>query len=111
MASEKQIAANRRNATNSTGPRSAAGKTRSSMNALRHGLASALGQAPTEPALDLDALSDRLMRIEGEKIKLLEEIDEGLRQRDGAHVRRHLHRLAALDRYAQRSFSTLRKRR
>jgi hypothetical protein len=58
----------------------------------------------------LDALSDRLMRIEDEKIKLLREIEERLRQRDGADVKRHLRRLAALDRYAQRSFSTLRKR-
>jgi hypothetical protein len=38
MASERQIAANRRNARKSTGPRSGAGKTRSSRNAYRHGL-------------------------------------------------------------------------
>jgi hypothetical protein len=39
MASERQIAANRRNARKSTGPRSGAGKNRSSRNAYRHGLA------------------------------------------------------------------------
>ena len=111
MATERQIAANRRNAARSTGPRTARGKMQSRMNALRHGLASAFGEAPTEPALDLDALSDRLMRIEGEKIELLREIDERLRQRDGADIKPHLRRLAALDRYAQRSFSALRKRR
>jgi len=38
MATDKQIAANRRNARLSTGPRTAAGKARSSLNALRHGL-------------------------------------------------------------------------
>ena len=38
MASERQIAANRRNAGNSTGPRSDSGRKRSSKNALRHGL-------------------------------------------------------------------------
>ena len=38
MASDRQIAANRRNARNSTGPRSAAGKKRASRNAYRHGL-------------------------------------------------------------------------
>src|SRR5262249_13647853 len=38
MASERQIAANRRNARKSSGPRSGAGKTRSSRNAYRHGL-------------------------------------------------------------------------
>jgi hypothetical protein len=38
MASERQIAANRRNARKSTGPRSGAGKNRASCNAYRHGL-------------------------------------------------------------------------
>jgi hypothetical protein len=38
MASERQIAANRRNARKSTGPRSSAGKNRASRNAYRHGL-------------------------------------------------------------------------
>jgi hypothetical protein len=38
MASPAQIAANRRNATHSTGPRSATGKARSRGNALKHGL-------------------------------------------------------------------------
>jgi hypothetical protein len=41
VASERQIAANRRNAQNSTGPRSAAGKRRASRNSYRHGLTSA----------------------------------------------------------------------
>jgi hypothetical protein len=44
MTSETKRAANRRNAARSTGPRSAAGKTRASQNALRHGLASSLHQ-------------------------------------------------------------------
>jgi hypothetical protein len=38
MASERQIAANRRNARKSTGPRSGAGMKRASRNAYRHGL-------------------------------------------------------------------------
>src|SRR5262245_47312824 len=38
MASERQVAANRRNARKSAGPRSGAGKNRSSRNAYRHGL-------------------------------------------------------------------------
>jgi len=38
MASERQIAANRRNARKSAGPRSGAGKKRASRNACRHGL-------------------------------------------------------------------------
>jgi hypothetical protein len=40
MASERQIKANRRNAGNSTGPRSASGKKRAGRNAFRHGLSS-----------------------------------------------------------------------
>ena len=39
MASSRQIAANRRNARKSTGPKSVLGRSRSSRNALRHGLA------------------------------------------------------------------------
>ncbi len=39
MATEKQIAANRRNAQKSTGPKTPEGKARVSRNALRHGLA------------------------------------------------------------------------
>jgi hypothetical protein len=40
MATEKQIAANRANAKRSTGPRTLAGKLKSSRNAYRHGLSS-----------------------------------------------------------------------
>ena len=40
MASERQIAANRENAKRSTGPRTEAGKLRSSRNAFKHGLSS-----------------------------------------------------------------------
>lgn len=39
MATERQLAANRRNSRNSTGPRSSAGKRRASQNARRHGFA------------------------------------------------------------------------
>jgi hypothetical protein len=54
MASERQIAANRRNAQKSTGPRSAAGKRRASRNAYRHGLAAAVGQSGSGVA-EIDA--------------------------------------------------------
>jgi hypothetical protein len=45
VASERQIAANRRNAVKSTGPRSGSGKKRASRNAHSHGLTSSLSSA------------------------------------------------------------------
>jgi hypothetical protein len=58
MASERQIAANRANAKRSTGPKTAAGKLRSSRNAFRHGLS---GPLPSDPAT-----SAKVDRIAGE---------------------------------------------
>jgi hypothetical protein len=48
MVSEKQLAANRRNAEKSTGPRTAEGKSNSSRNNLRHGLTGQISLLPTE---------------------------------------------------------------
>jgi hypothetical protein len=48
MASERQIGANRRNAGNSTGPRSTSGKKRASGNAFRHGLTKPISNAEFE---------------------------------------------------------------
>jgi hypothetical protein len=48
MASERQIAANRRNARHSTGPRSTSGKKRASGNAFRHGLTKPISSAEFE---------------------------------------------------------------
>jgi hypothetical protein len=50
MASPRSVAANRRNAHRSTGPRSPDGKARASRNAWRHGLAAcAVATAPGDP--------------------------------------------------------------
>jgi len=48
MVSERRIEANRRNAQLSTGPRSEAGRARSSMNALRHGITGQVSIMTTE---------------------------------------------------------------
>ena len=59
MASERQIEANRRNASSSTGPRSASAKKRSGKNALRHGLSRPLLGA--EFARELETLARQIV--------------------------------------------------
>jgi hypothetical protein len=48
MISDKQLEANRKNATLSTGPRTADGRAVSSRNAVTHGLLSAMVLLPSE---------------------------------------------------------------
>jgi len=60
LSSERQVAANRKNALKSTGPRTAAGKTSSSRNALKHGLLSAQMVLPDEDPKELAALADAI---------------------------------------------------
>src|SRR5215470_3547532 len=64
MASDKQIAANRRNAMRSTGPRTRSGKARSRANSLRHGL---LSKVLVDPALvaETDQLAGRIAQEHG----------------------------------------------
>src|SRR5258706_5618755 len=57
MATERQIAANRRNAQKSTGPRTAAGKRRAARNAYRHGLSIVTGSAADDEAVESLALA------------------------------------------------------
>src|SRR5262249_35017720 len=59
MATERQIAANRRNAQNSTGPRSRAGKKRVSRNSYRHGLSYGVA-ATTEFAKRVEDLAQKI---------------------------------------------------
>ena len=61
MSSQRKITANRRNAQRSTGPKSQEGKSASSRNATRHGLASEkLTVLPGESQDDLDALIESI---------------------------------------------------
>ena len=57
MPTQKQIAANRRNALKSTGPRTPEGKARSSMNALKTGIDSRSHTVPGESISQLEALT------------------------------------------------------
>ena len=59
--SEKQLEANRRNAQCSTGPRTAEGKARSSLNNLRHGLTGQITVLPEEDREAHDAFCNRLI--------------------------------------------------
>jgi len=61
MATAAQIAANRRNALKSTGPRTAAGKAASSRNALRHGLTARAAVVLDEDAQDFDRFRAELL--------------------------------------------------
>src|ERR1019366_9752459 len=62
MATEEQIAANRRNAQLSSGPTSEAGRKRSSMNALRHGLTGQVTTMTDEDRAAHDQFSKALMK-------------------------------------------------
>jgi transcription termination factor NusB len=74
MATEKQIAANRANASKSTGPKSAQGKGAVRRNALQHGLLARESMLPGEEPHELEALGRRLrdqLQPEGELEELL----------------------------------------
>jgi hypothetical protein len=58
VATERQIAANRRNALHSKGPRSIGGKKRAARNSIRHGFDS----MPTRPDAELIRAGQRLAR-------------------------------------------------
>ena len=60
MTTQAKIESNRRNATRSTGPRTRAGKVKSSRNALRHGLLSHAGLLPDEDREVFEGFRHRL---------------------------------------------------
>jgi hypothetical protein len=58
MTSSRQVAANRRNASKSTGPKTEQGKQRSRSNALRHGLTAETVIDTLEDAQDYKAFEE-----------------------------------------------------
>lgn len=121
MASEKQIRANRENALKSTGPKTSAGRLKSSRNAFRHGLSLPLELDPvmSEKASLLVqncaskeqhmAMSEivhaqlDLLRIRTVRAQLMAELD--LLAGDLNRLRR----LKALDRYERMAFTRRRR--
>jgi hypothetical protein len=125
MASEKQIRANRANAKRSSGPKTAAGRFRSSRNALRHGLSLPLdtdpaasmrvrrmaqllvadGAAPmqTMAAYEMAQAHAQLQRVGAVRSRLMANLDfasPNLKQ---------MRRLAALERYQRQALSRRRR--
>jgi hypothetical protein len=72
MASEAQIAANRRNAQRSTGPRAEEGKARTAQKGLKHGLCAAATVLPWEDRAEFKAMmADLTQRLQpADEIKL-----------------------------------------
>ena len=125
MATEKQIAANRANAMRSTGPKTAAGKLKSSRNAYRHGLS---GPVPLDSATSakLDAIAHGLAGEKASEDRLTSAADFARAQLELLRIRsiraerlakidlngnnlEELRRLAALDRYERGAFTKRRK--
>jgi hypothetical protein len=125
MATEKQIAANRANAKRSTGPKTLAGKLKSSRNAYRHGLSAPLRLDPLV-STKVVAIAHVLAGAEGNEDRLTSGADFARAQLEVLRIRsrrtelmakiqlndismQELRRVAALDRYER--YSLTRRRR
>jgi hypothetical protein len=138
VTSGSRLSANRQNAAKSTGPRTGAGKIRSSRNALRHGLATSLlvdaavakqtevlaGVIAGGLSADLRVMREarlaavahlELVRIRRVRHLLLgrlltqEENDDGLQPYEPVDVSGTISELARIDRYERRALSRRKK--
>ncbi len=126
MSSARQIAANRRNAQRSSGPRTAAGKKKVGGNALRHGLAAAASRDPNidsqikrlakaiakeardatqrEQASVIAESEITLLRVRAARINIFEQVLSGIGT-EGVIGRSQLEQLNRLERYERRALS------
>jgi hypothetical protein len=117
MATAKQIAANRANAKRSTGPKTLAGRLKSSRNALRHGLSRPMVPDAAASAM-LETLECAIMASDDNKLSPVAAREFGEAQLELMRIRAvrfealkqlaqgkfnpsHLRRLSGLDRYEQ----------
>jgi hypothetical protein len=84
MATERQIAANRRNAVKSTGPRSSAGKRRARRNSYRHGLSVAAAGRPEQ----VERLARKIAGADGDAMILEQARSVAQAQLDLTQIRR-----------------------
>ena len=102
MASPAQIAANRRNALRSTGPRTASGKAQSKGNAFKHGLRTPLDRNPSIVE-EVEALTTDIARLEKkprDAVRLIAEQQIKINRVEQTRVEiinRHIERLARDD--------------
>ncbi len=82
MSTEKRTAANRVNATKSTGPKSATGRAKAAKNALAHGLCSAapivIGEDPAEWEAHRSGILEALAPVRGLEAALAERVASSL---------------------------------
>jgi hypothetical protein len=125
VATEKQIAANRANARLSSGPKTLAGKRKSSRNAHRHGLSAPLQSDPFASA-KIDAIAHSLAGEQAGETQLALAADFARAQFELLRIRstrsemmakielysigtQELRRIVALDRYERYSFTRRRR--
>ena len=138
MTSESKLSANRQNAAKSTGPRTGAGKSQSSRNALRHGLATSLlvdatfadltevlagdiaGAISADSRIMREARLTAIAHLELVRIRKVrqlllgrlltqEENDGGLQLNEPVDVSGTISELARTDRYERRALSRRKK--